>query len=73
MIIMPTYMTVGILLLDGPEKEVTTEVRTAVYDALLYSMRHDNRAYFNGRLEDIVSFIFRGMKDDSRDVRRSSG
>lgn len=70
---MSSYMAMAMLLSEGPEEEVTAAVRVAVYDALLYNLRHDSRLWSTGRQEDIVGFIVRGMRDEQREVRHNSG
>lgn len=66
-------MTVAIVLLEGPEREITSQVRVAVYDALRFNIRHDNQLWGFGGLENVARFTFRGMKDESREVRHSAG
>ncbi|KAI0938155.1 hypothetical protein AcV7_003428 [Taiwanofungus camphoratus] len=67
------YMSVVILLFDGPEEEVTAMVRKAIYTALVRTLRHHASGLGGGRLEHIAEMVGRGMKDKERSVRLSAG
>lgn len=64
------YLPVITHLLDGPEDEVTPDIRRRVYLALLPALLHQNATE---DLEPIVSILQRGVNDTDRSVRVSAG
>ena len=64
------YVPVITHLLDGPEDEVTPDIRRRVYRALLPVLLHHNATE---DLEPIVNILQRGMNDLDRSVRVSAG
>lgn len=64
------YLPVITHLLDGPEDEVTPDIRRKVYLALLPALVHHNGLE---DLEPIVSILLRGINDSDRSVRVTAG
>lgn len=64
------YLPVITHLLDGPEDEVTPDIRRRVYLALLPVLVHHNATE---DLEPIVNILLRGMNDSDRSVRINAG
>lgn len=64
------YLPVITHLLDGPEDEVTPDIRRSVYLALLPVLLHHNA---REDLEPIVNILQRGVNDSDRSVRVSAG
>lgn len=64
------YLPVIAHLLDGPEDEVTPDIRRKVYLALLPALVHHNASE---DLEPIVSILLRGINDSDRSVRVNAG
>jgi serine/threonine-protein kinase ATR len=64
------YLPVITHLLDGPEDEVTPDIRRRVYLALLPILLHHNATE---DLEPIVNILQRGVNDSDRSVRVSAG
>jgi hypothetical protein len=71
--IMAACFPVMLVLLEGPEKEVTDVVRQNVIDVLVRCMKHHNSAFGNGILNSIEELCFRNLKDKARNVRLSAG
>ena len=64
------YLPVITHLLDGPEHEVTPDIRRRVYLGLLPVLLHHNATE---DLEPIVNILLRGVNDSDRSVRVSAG
>ena len=64
------YLPVITHLLDGPEEEVTPDIRRRVYLALLPVLLHHDATE---DLEPIVNILQRGVNDSDRSVRVSAG
>ena len=64
------YLPVVTHLLDGPENEVTPDIRRRVYLALLPALIHHNAIE---DLDPIVTILLRGMNDSDRSVRVNAG
>ena len=64
------YLPVITHLLDGPEDEVTPDIRRRVYLAMLPVLLHHNATE---DLEPIVNILQRGVNDSDRSVRVSAG
>ena len=64
------YLPVITHLLDGPEDEVTPDIRRRVYLALLPALLHHNATE---ELEPIVNILQRGVNDSDRSVRVNAG
>lgn len=64
------YLPVVTRLLDGPEDEVTPDIRRKVYLALRPALVHHTALE---DLEPIVGILLRGMNDSDRSVRVSAG
>ncbi|KAF7789400.1 hypothetical protein EIP86_000344 [Pleurotus ostreatoroseus] len=69
----PTGMRVVVLLLDGPEREVTPIVCRAVYDALLRVVKHHTSGFSLALVEPVSELVMKGMKHGDRGVRLSAG
>ncbi|KAG6832347.1 hypothetical protein H0H87_001811 [Tephrocybe sp. NHM501043] len=71
--ILSSVIDVVIQLLEGPEHEVTSELRRLAFNALIRVIRHHAIKEDNLRFDDIQKIIFRGLADRERSVRLSAG
>lgn len=66
-------MTLVVRLLDGSEREVTTEARRLAYEVLRQAVRHHSQGFGGNKLDIVASLIKRGMERRERGVRLSAG
>ncbi len=69
-----TYMKVAFRILESDDaRRIHQSVRAAVYDALAKSLRHQTAPLGERLLEDLMTFIGRGMKAIYRPIRMAAG
>jgi serine/threonine-protein kinase ATR len=64
------YVRVFMALLNGPNDEVTPQVRMKTYLTLVFALAHHDGV---DDAENILELIFRGLADIDRSVRLSAG
>jgi len=64
------YVTIFARLLEGPEVEVTTQVRRQAYLALSFVLSHHNGTE---DATEVVKLLLKGLADADRSVRLGAG
>jgi serine/threonine-protein kinase ATR len=60
-------------LLEGPENEVTSDVRRRVFAGFTRVIKHHSRNQSLGGLEGVTNIIYRGLVDRDRSARLAAG
>ena len=69
------YPCIGVVkrLLEGPDDDVTGEVRRRTYAALTHIIRHHSWKSGSEGFEWVTEIIFRGIMDNERSSRLTAG